>query len=184
MEIPILKNKQCSILYSEFSTGHIYNIDLTIYTKKENKIPFQVFDNQLYAEKQSTILPALLERYEMGETIKVAAGTFKIESQAIGFSSQLLGRELNLLKRLGGVKIHLYGRVGHWPLKKAIQDAQILPWLRHTIQILVVDNVMLGVLSPKGFWLAHSDYVEHGGWQPVLISDCGDFSQQSFSHDE
>lgn len=50
MEIPILKNKQCSILYSEFSTGHIYNIDLTIYTKKENKIPFQVFDNQLYAE--------------------------------------------------------------------------------------------------------------------------------------
>ena len=122
--------------------------------------------------------------YEIGQFIQVAAGKFRIESQTIGLSPKLLGRELRLIKRQGGEKIHLYGRVGHWPLKKAIQEAQILPWLRHTIQILVVDNVMLGVFSPKGFWLAHSDYVEHGGWQPVLISDCGDFSQQSFLHDE
>lgn len=50
MEIPILTDKQCSILYSEFSTGNIYNIDLTIYTKKENKNPFQIFENQLDAE--------------------------------------------------------------------------------------------------------------------------------------
>lgn len=68
-------------------------------------------------------------------------------------------------------KIHLYGRVGHWPLKKAIQEAQILPWLRHTIQILALDNVMLGVFTPKGFWLAQSSYCEAGGWQPNLISD-------------
>jgi tRNA(Ile)-lysidine synthetase-like protein len=44
-------------------------------------------------------------------------------------------KKLNLVAILLGV--------GQWPLKKAIQEAHILPWLRHTIQILVIDNVML-----------------------------------------
>ncbi|MEZ6840767.1 tRNA lysidine(34) synthetase TilS [Acinetobacter baumannii] len=43
--------------------------------------------------------------------------------------------------------MHLYGRVGQWPLKKVIQEAHILPWLRHTIQILVLDNVMLRAVT-------------------------------------
>lgn len=60
--------------------------------------------------------------------------------------------------RLGGEKLHLYGRVGAWPLKKAIQSAQIFPWQRHTIQILSIDNVMLGVLRLKDF-----------GWSSRLI---------------
>ena len=65
--------------------------------------------------------------------------------------------------------------VGHENLKKpeiqkAIQEAQIFPWQRHTIQILSIDNVMLGVFTPKGFWLAQSEYCEVGGWQPNLIS--------------
>ncbi|WP_265736133.1 tRNA lysidine(34) synthetase TilS [Acinetobacter sp. WCHA45] len=179
----MVQRLQQEVILAKPDAQAILHINQHYFVRYQKKL-YRLTHNQLYAEKQSTILPALLERYEMGETIKVAAGTFKIESQAIGFSSQLLGRELKLLKRLGGEKIHLYGRVGHWPLKKAIQDAQILPWLRHTIQILVVDNVMLGVFSPKGFWLAQSDYLEQGGWQPSLISDCNDFFQQSFSYDE
>jgi tRNA(Ile)-lysidine synthase len=55
-------------------------------------------------------------------------------------------------------------------LKKAIQSAQIFPWQRHTIQILSIDNVMLGVFTPKGFWLVESAYCEAGGWQPNLIA--------------
>lgn len=58
----------------------------------------------------------------------------------------------------------------HEVLKKAIQEAQIFPWTRHTIQILSLDNVMLGVFSPKGFWLAQSDYCVADGWQPILVS--------------
>ena len=72
--------------------------------------------------------------------------------------------------RQGGEKIHIQGRVGTWPLKKAIQQAQIFPWLRHTIQILSMDNVMLGVFTPNGFWLAHSPYCVKAGWLPTLIS--------------
>ncbi|MCH7311976.1 tRNA lysidine(34) synthetase TilS [Acinetobacter sp. ANC 4805] len=179
----MVKRLQQEVILAKPDAQATLHINQHYFVRYQKKL-YRLTHDQLYAEKRSTIPSVLLERYEMGETIKVAAGAFKIESQAIGFSSQLLGRELKLLKRQGGEKIHLYGRVGHWPLKKAIQDAQILPWLRHTIQILAVDNVMLGVFSPKGFWLAQSEYLEQGGWQPSLISDCNDFFQQSFSRDE
>ncbi|MEG0486930.1 MAG: tRNA lysidine(34) synthetase TilS [Acinetobacter sp.] len=104
------------------------------------------------------------------DQLDLASGTFVIETAEMGLSFALLDSTLTLKARSGGEKIHLYGRVGAWPLKKAIQEAHIFPWMRHTIQILSVDNVMLGVFTPKGFWLAQSQYCEIGGWQPNLIS--------------
>ncbi|RZF50157.1 tRNA lysidine(34) synthetase TilS [Acinetobacter halotolerans] len=160
------------------ATLHVHPYYYVRYQKTLYRLSHEV----LYAEKLSILPDVISQRYLLGQSIQVAAGRFKIESQSLGLSPLLFGRELQLLKRQGGEKIHLYGRVGHWPLKKAIQDAQILPWFRHTIQILVVDNVMLGVFSPKGFWLAQSEYLVQGGWQPSLISDC--IFHQSLSHDE
>jgi tRNA(Ile)-lysidine synthase len=55
--------------------------------------------------------------------------------------------------------------------EKALQDAQIFPWLRHRVQILAKDDVILGVFTPQGFWLAQSCYCQHGGWQPKLIHE-------------
>ena len=107
---------------------------------------------------------------DLEQDIELASGHFKIQTQKIGLSFALLGQCLSLKRRIGGEKIHLYGRVGNWPLKKAVQEAHIFPWKRHTIQILSIDNVMLGVFTPKGFWLAQSEYCEVGGWQPKLIS--------------
>ena len=86
----------------------------------------------------------------------------------VGLSEALFGKELLLKQRVGGEMVHLQGRVGRWPLKKAIQAAQILPWIRHTIQILYADNVILGIFTPTGFWLAQSDYCQTAGWLPVL----------------
>lgn len=154
------------------------------YFVRYQKTLYRLSYEELYAEKRSPVLHVQTQHYQIGQSFALAAGKFKIESQAMGLSAQLLDRELKLIPRQGGEKIHLYGRVGHWPLKKAIQELQILPWLRHTIQILVVDNVMLGVFSPKGFWLAQSDYLEQGGWQPSLISDSDDFFHPSLSYDE
>ena len=104
------------------------------------------------------------------QTFQVWSGCYPLQQAKVGLSATLLNRRLTLRPRLGGEKIHLYGRVGTWPLKKAIQEAQIFPWTRHTIQILSLDNVMLGVFSPKGFWLAQSDYCVADGWQPNLVS--------------
>ena len=102
------------------------------------------------------------------QEVELPSGHFKIQPAAMGLAVELLNQELTISSRVGGEKIHLYGRVGSWPLKKAIQQAQIFPWRRHTIQILSRDNVMLGVFTPQGFWLAQSEYCTAQGWLPTL----------------
>ncbi len=122
------------------------------------------------AEKLNPVETETEHHFQLGEIVDCASGYFQITQKNMGLSASLLNKKLKIIRRQGGEKVHVYGRVGQWPLKKAIQEAHILPWLRHTIQILVIDNVMLGVFTPKGFWLAQSPYCEQGGWQPDLIS--------------
>ena len=130
---------------------------------------FRVSKAEYLAEQFQTI-ESIEQRFSLDQAYGFASGQFRIETQKYGLSSALLEQPLQIKPRLGGEKLHLYGRVGAWPLKKAIQSAQIFPWQRHTIQILSIDNVMLGVFTPKGFWLVESAYCEAGGWQPNLIA--------------
>ncbi|AWD70581.1 MULTISPECIES: tRNA lysidine(34) synthetase TilS [Acinetobacter] len=116
--------------------------------------------------------------FRLQDRIDLPSGQFQIQSAAIGLSLDLLNQHLKLTQRQGGEKIHLCGRVGSWPLKKAIQDAQIFPWMRHTIQILSIDDVMLGVFTPKGFWLAESAYCEVEGWQPISVSSISEHKDE------
>ena len=124
----------------------------------------------IYLAAQRIPLAVEMRQFQLQQQFELPSGQYQIASTEIGLSFDLMAQDLQLRPRLGGEKIHLYGRVGVWPLKKAIQEAQIFPWMRHTIQILMKDNVMLGVFTPKGFWLAHSDYCEIGGWQPKRVS--------------
>ncbi len=120
------------------------------------------------------------QQFELGQTFQALSGAYKIDSCAEeGLDFALLEQELTLSLRQGGERIHLQGRMGSWPLKKALQQAQIFPWLRHTIQILSIDNVMLGVFTPNGFWLAESPYCVKAGWRPQLISSAN--SKTGFS---
>ena len=130
---------------------------------------FRVSKAEYLAEECQTI-ESIEQRFSLDQAYGFASGQYRIETQKYGLSSALLEQPLQIKPRLGGEKLHLYGRVGAWPLKKAIQSAQIFPWQRHTIQILSIDNVMLGVFTPKGFWLVESAYCEVGGWQPNLIA--------------
>ena len=130
---------------------------------------FRVSKAEYLAEECQTI-ESIEQRFSLDQAYGFASGQYRIETQKYGLSSALLEQPLQIKPRLGGEKLHLYGRVGAWPLKKAIQSAQIFPWQRHTIQILSIDNVMLGVFTPKGFWLVESAYCEAGGWQPNLIA--------------
>ncbi|MFI8010549.1 tRNA lysidine(34) synthetase TilS [Acinetobacter sp. ABJ_C4_1] len=140
---------------------------------------------QIYlAETLNPVEAELEHAFKLEEKWRGASGSFYIVSKDIGLSHSLLNKELKIIRRQGGEKVHLYGRVGQWPLKKAIQEAHILPWLRHTIQILVIDNVMLGVFTPKGFWLAQSPYCEQGGWQPDLISHSCDLVNGEYGYDK
>lgn len=118
------------------------------------------------AESAPSILTEQSIFMQMQHNYAVLAGRFCNQNAEVGLDRALLGQSLTLRTRQGGERIHLYGRVGHWPLKKAIQTAQIPPWLRNTIQILMKDDVMLGVFTPQGFWLAQSIYCQAQGWLP------------------
>ena len=139
------------------------------YVRYQQKL-FRLSLDEYLADKNQLDTLITTIQVQFNQSINVLSGQYRAEPAQIGLSASLLGKALNLVLRQGGEKIHLHGRVGSWPLKKAIQEAQIFPWQRHTIQILSIDNVMLGVFTPKGFWLAQSEYCEVGGWQPNLIS--------------
>lgn len=111
---------------------------------------------------------------QLQQPYAVLAGQYVNTIARMGLDPALLGQALNLQQRQGGEKVHLYGRVGHWPLKKAIQDAHIAPWQRQRIQILSKDNVILGVFTPQGFWLAQSPYCCDNGWLPQLRFEQGE----------
>ena len=151
------------------------------YVRYQQKL-YRLSSAEYLAEKSQANISAQVIRLELKQNIKVLSGQYVTETAKIGLSASLLGKELNLVMRQGGEKIHLHGRVGTWPLKKAIQEAQIFPWQRYTIQILSIDNVMLGVFTPKGFWLAQSEYCEVGGWRPKLISSLKN-SKSSMIHE-
>lgn len=131
---------------------------------------FRLSAAEYLAEKNQSAATVVHLQLSLNQKINLLSGSYQVAPAQIGLSHCLLGKVLNVTQRQGGEKIHLYARVGAWPLKKALQEAQIFPWQRYTIQILSIDNVMLGVFTPKGFWLAQSDYCEVGGWQPNLSS--------------
>ncbi|MCT8090641.1 tRNA lysidine(34) synthetase TilS [Acinetobacter sp. C_4_1] len=139
------------------------------YVRYQQKL-FRLSTTEYLAEKNQSIANKQTILLQLGQKVETLSGDYLAETAKVGLSTALLGQKLDLVMRQGGEKIHLYGRVGAWPLKKAIQEAQIFPWQRYRIQILSIDNVMLGVFTPKGFWLAQSEYCEIGGWQPNLIS--------------
>ncbi|MEQ1453378.1 tRNA lysidine(34) synthetase TilS [Acinetobacter seifertii] len=153
------------------------------YVRYQNYL-YRLSKQDFLAETLNPVEAELEHVFKLEEKWQGASGLFHILSKEIGLSHSLLKKELKIIRRQGGEKIHLYGRVGQWPLKKAIQEAHILPWLRHTIQILVIDNVMLGVFTPKGFWLAQSPYCEQGGWQPDLISHSCDLVNGEYGYDK
>lgn len=131
---------------------------------------FRISAAEYMLSKHEQYEQQIIQLYE-NELFTVLAGQFQmLQTDGYGLSPDVLHQNLCLEQRQGGEKIHLHGRSGSWPLKKAIQQAQIFPWLRHRIQILSIDNVMLGVFTPKGFWLAESPYCVAAGWQPQFVS--------------
>ncbi|MCF8999812.1 tRNA lysidine(34) synthetase TilS [Acinetobacter nectaris] len=140
------------------------------YTRFQGKL-YQLTEKE-YLSSRFDIIASEDLIIDKNTVLKLLQGNFECTmQQKIGLSPDLLGKKLYLRAKINGEKIHLYGRVGHWPLKKAIQSAKIFPWLRHRVQILQFEDVILGVFTPQGFWLAQSKYCEKNGWQPKLVKN-------------
>lgn len=100
--------------------------------------------------------------------LNLPSGQWHIEQQAHGLSMDLLQKPVSLLARQGGEILHLQGAIGHRPLKKTLQEAQLAPWQREQVHVLQVEDVIYGVFTAKGFWpSAQVPWVEQG-WLPCL----------------
>ncbi len=136
---------------------------------------FVRFDGCLYRYPSSvwlalqTIAPPYQLCLQLEQSHRIALGRLSVQrTTAIGLDMTLLGQVFSLISRKGGEKITFYGRKGRRVLKKELQAAKIAPWKRHQIQILMYHNVVLGVCTPQGFWLAESPYLQVGGWLPYI----------------
>ncbi|WP_313390673.1 tRNA lysidine(34) synthetase TilS [Acinetobacter sp.] len=167
--LDMVERLQREVIYAKQDAQAALHWQSFYYVRYQQQIHRLTAETYLAEQQQVQTSPKTI-KFALKDSVQVLSGKFIIAPAQLGLSPALLQQPLHLQQRQGGEKIHLYGRVGTWPLKKAIQEAQIFPWARHTIQILSTDNVMLGVFTPKGFWLAQSAYCEAGGWLPISVS--------------
>lgn len=79
--------------------------------------------------------------------------------------------EMRLFARRGGERVHVLGRIGHWPLKKLLQSSKIAPWQRELVHLWRNDqDDVLGVFTPRGFWWTPLGRSTLLGWQVIRLS--------------
>lgn len=109
---------------------------------------------------------------EKTEDVYLACGQFSWQqTEKIGLSEHVFKQPVRITGYLSGEKFRLYARQGSKNLKKFAQDVHIAPWFRHTIQLLYLNDVILGLFTVKGFYLCESNYVQLRGYLPQLKSE-------------
>lgn len=101
--------------------------------------------------------------WQNGELLALASGIWQLQQQAWGFPLASCAQAWQLKPRQGGESLHLRGRVGHWPLKKSLQAAQLAPWQRAQVHVLWLGDAVWGVFTAQGFWpTMQAPWVEDG----------------------
>lgn len=121
---------------------------------------FRCYQRQLYRLplEHETVQPEamVLQRLQLGQTIHLASGTWQVTPTSDGLPLAVLAESLSITPRVGGERLHLQGRVGHWPLKKFLQQLNLPVWQRDQVQLLyapMTGEAPLAVLTPKGCFL-------------------------------
>ncbi len=124
---------------------------------------FRQYQGQLYrlpletAPSHAQIEQKILQ---LGQRLTLPSGTWHVQPTQDGLPLALLGQRFDFISRAGGERLHLEGRVGHWPLKKFLQQLSLPVWQRDQVQLLRSatdeDADILGVLTAKGCFLTVS----------------------------
>lgn len=124
---------------------------------------FRQYQGQLYRLPiQTAVVPVKMAQHslQLGQLLVLPSGTWQVQPVSDGLPLALLSRQLEFVPRVGGERLHLEGRIGHWPLKKFLQQLGIPAWQRDQVQLLrvVTDDVtdILAVLTAKGCFLCSS----------------------------
>ena len=91
--------------------------------------------------------------WQLDEMIDLPSGQWQWQQYEFGLSPELMQHTWQLKSRQGGEVLHLQGRIGQWPLKKTLQDANLPPWQREQIHILNIQDQLVGVFTAQGFWV-------------------------------
>lgn len=131
---------------------------------------FRRYQAELY--RLPVQLPVALEMqhgWQDGALLQLPSGTWQLQQQAWGFPLDSCERLWQLRPRQGGESLHVRGRVGHWPLKKSLQAAQLAPWQREQIHVVWLDDVVWGVFTAQGFWPTRQAGWVAGGYLPQRV---------------
>lgn len=132
---------------------------------------FRRYQNQLYRLPQHLVTAQDLQvQWGCGQVLELPTGQWQWQQQAVGFAIRVMAQSLQLRARRGGEVIHVQGRAGHWPLKKCLQEAKIAPWQRAQVHLCFVQDQLLGVFTPQGFWVNQQQDLIKDGWLPCLVS--------------
>jgi tRNA(Ile)-lysidine synthase len=105
------------------------------------------------------------------QCLTLPSGVWQLMAVAVEPSQRAcLPDEWFLSARQGGERLHLSGRIGHWPLKKLLQSGGIPPWHRQMIHVLSDGQQPLGVFTPAGFWATTAAETSLNGWQWVRLA--------------
>ena len=146
---------------------------------------FRRYQEQLFRLPKHLAVATDLElSWHLGDMIDLPSGQWQWQQHEFGFSPELMQHTWQLKARRGGEVLHLQGRIGQWPLKKTLQDANLPPWQREQIHILNTQDQLVGVFTAQGFWLnqnwvsqvqrledksqSQACWVENG-WLPCLV---------------
>ena len=133
------------------------------------KWQFRRYRQQLYRlPKQLLIATDLQADWPLEQLFKLPSGEWQWQQQPFGLPLELVQQNWQLKPRQGGEMLHLKGRVGHWLLKKSLQEARLAPWQREQVHVLMQKDIIYGVLTAQGFWPTEQTAWVASGWLPVL----------------
>jgi tRNA(Ile)-lysidine synthase len=91
------KRLQDEVIFAKPDAQATLHINSYYYVRYQKKL-YRLTHAELYAEKLFPIQPIMNQSYNLEQMIQTASGKFKILTQDIGLSKQLLNKDLKLIK--------------------------------------------------------------------------------------
>lgn len=93
--------------------------------------------------------------WTLGERGRIEAGVGVLVYQRCAGPPEAASLQVQLRSPIPGERVHVQGRVGHWPLKKWLQQQDIPPWQRGQVLLLqradpAAAGPVLAILAPSG----------------------------------
>lgn len=126
---------------------------------------------QQYVYRLPLVLPVAVDlslQIQPNQPFELASGQWILQQQAMGFPLEMFDCGWQLRARQGGETLHLQGKIGRRPLKKCMQDAGLAPWQREQIHLLMLNEQIMGVFTPQGFWPIEGVPWVSQGYLPTL----------------